>query len=562
MLMSFGSYAYDFVIFGNVSDDDGNPVIQQEIFLRTTNNPGDSLNTVIAFTDGNGDYSALLDFEGDSSFVTVETYAYACNEYYSEFVVVTGGGAEEVNFVLCTDGNLLGCDLFYFYFTEPENPFLVYFNPFIEDSMIQETTFDWQFGDGATSNEIYPMHEYAEEGEYIVTLTANNDVCGEMVFEDVVFVWDDSIFFDRCLADFYYTIDSTNTNTVNFYDASYSEYGVSSWLWEFGDGTTSSEQNPIHTYSEEGEYIVTLIIESGDICTSVFEDYVWIGENTWYPEECQAFFFTEYDYNDFLTAQFVDFSYSPYGQINAWQWNFGDGNGSAEQNPVHTYAEEGEYIVTLTIYADSCTSSFQEVVYMEDWGNPIGDCQAFFWPEFDSIASAVQFYDLSIPNPEFWNWEFGDGETSTEQNPYHEYAETGVYMVSLTAGSDLCSSQFNMEIEIFENSDKSKDLAYSGIIRRAYAVRGNGASGISELKINKSNYSIYPNPVNDVLNINFNENVKNAQISIMNIAGQTIKVQVENNTSKFEMNTSSLPSGIYFARILADGKITILKFIK
>lgn len=559
MLMSFGSYAYDFVIMGNVSDDNGNPVVQQEVFFRTSSNPQDTLQGLSTFTDGSGNYMATINVEGDSAYVMVETYSYICYNYYSELVIVEGDGAE-VNFILCAEGNPTECDLFYYYFTELENPFLVYFNPFIEDS-IQGTTFAWDFGDGSYSEEAYPMHEYAGGGEYFVTLSAFNDECGEMIYEDVVYVWTDSLNFERCFAEFYFITDSLNENTVHFYDESYSEEGISSWFWEFGDGTTSIDENPIHTYSEEGEYIVTLTIASGDVCTSTIENYIWVGENTWYPEECQAFFFTEYNYNDFLTAQFVDFSYAPDGQINSWQWEFGDGTGSAEQNPAHTYSEEGEYTVTLTIYTDSCTSTFQEVVYMEDWTNPIGDCQAFFYPKFDSIASAVQFYDLSIPNATSWSWEFGDGETSNEQNPYHIYDEVGIYMVSLIAGSDSCSSEFAMEIEIFEEANKSKGISYSGIIRRAFAVHGSGTSGINNLDLDPT-YSIYPNPVSNRLNINFNKHVENAQINIMNIAGQTIKRINITNTSKFEMNTSNLPSGIYFARILVDSKISTLKFVK
>ena len=564
MLMSFGSYAFDFIIFGNVTDDDGNPVAQQEILFRTSNDPGGAV-AGTAITDGNGDYSVNLNLEGDSVFVIVETYAYVCNEYYTETVIVEGDGAE-VNFVLCSD-NTPECDLSFYYYTGPENPFLVYFNPVLEDS-IQGTTFSWQFGDGTGSNEQYPEHLF-NEGEYLVQLTAYNDVCGEMYYEDIVYVWDDTTNVNDCFADFYYMIDQGDPYTFYFYDASYADIGITSWAWDFGDGTTSTEQNPIHTYSEAGQYVVTLTIQSADVCSSTTENYVWIDDNPWYPEECQALFYTVYDSQNFLTAHFVDLSWAGYGngqgQVNeilAWQWEFGDGEGSAEQNPTHTYAEEGEYLVSLTIYTDSCTSTFQEVVYMEDWGNTQGDCQAFFYPEFNQMTLAVQFHDLSIPEADFWNWNFGDGETSNEQNPYHVYPETGIYMVTLVSGSDSCSSEFMMEIELFQNGDKGKDETYSGIIRRAFAVHGDGASDVNELETNHSNYSIYPNPVNNVLNINFNQQIKNAQISIMNISGQTIKRLSTENTTKFEMNTSNLPSGIYFARIFADGKITTLKFIK
>ena len=547
-------YAYDFSVFGYITNTDGEPMPQQGVLLRVGDGGGNDSTYVM--TDEDGYYNADFVFNYPEV-IFIDVYSWECNELYSEVVQTDGAGSQQVDFEICSEGNN-DCFAFYYYDYDFENPFLINFYSFVTPQT-DGTVYTWEFGDGSTGTGEIPVHEYAEEGEYLVNLTATNDVCGEMVYEDYVFVYNDTINNEQCFADYYYFIDSTETLKVNFTDMSWSEIGISSWTWEFGDGTTSNEQNPVHTYSEEGEYNVSLTIESGDVCESTVEYTVWAGENTWYPDECQAMFYTKYDWENYLTVHFVDFSWgSGNSNINAWQWNFGDGNGSSEQNPSHTYADEGEYTVELTIFTDSCTSTFYEVVYIEDWGN-WGDCQAFFFPEFDSLSLNVQLYDLSIPNAEFWNWTFGDGEESTEQNPIHEYAETGIYIISLTSGSGDCASTFEMEIELIES--ESKNTVYEGIIRKAYAVPVANTSGVENIKNSVSQYTIYPNPVVNELNINFNSQVE-AKISIINVTGQEVKRIESSGKDYLKTDISNLPSGIYFAKINTINKTETIKFIK
>ncbi|MCK4661956.1 MAG: PKD domain-containing protein, partial [Bacteroidales bacterium] len=324
----------------------------------------------------------------------------------------------------------------------------------------------------------------------------------------------------------------------------------------FGDGITSTEQNPTHEYTEDGEYLVSLTIETDD-CSSTTEYYVWIGDNTWYPEECMAIFWAEYNQEDYFTVQFNDLSWGAGNEILSWDWNFGDGTESTEQNPSHTYTEEGEYLVSLTIHSDSCTSTFIEVVYIEDWGNSNGDfCGAFFIPEFIENSLSVQFYDLSIPIPESWTWNFGDGSTNTEQNPLHEYADSGIYIVTLTTqniGNDSCIGTFEMEIYVHQNN---------GGIVKSFATGPSGITGIPNTTNKISpNISLYPNPVNDKLFIEIPNGIENAQVEIMNIAGQIILSQNFTN-NKFYINTTELIQGLYIASIIIDGKRTNLKFIK
>ena len=552
LFMSFGLQAqdYNFVISGTVTDSLGNGISNQLVTIQYAGT------NVDAWTIGGGTYSADLDISADNTVAIVSTYAEGCGQTYSDTVVMNQGGQAQVDFELCVN-DATQCNLMFYYTNSPANDLAVEFNALIEGA--DTTSFTWDFGDGETSTEANPTHIYADYGVYDVTLTSNNSYCGTLTYNDFVYLIEDTT--AGCYADFGFEFEEGQYGyyPVNFIDYSYSETGISSWAWNFGDGTTSNEQNPSHIYSEEGQYLVTLTIESGDVCSTTTEYYVWVGENQWYPEDCQALFYTEYNNNDYLSVNFVDLSVGGnQAQIQAWQWSFGDGTGSSDQNPAHTYTADGEYVVTLTIFTDSCSSTFKEMVYIEDWSNPSGDCQAFFYPEFDTLSTSVQFYDLTMPNATNWDWTFGDGATSTEQNPVHVYAQIGTYTVSLTAGSDTCSSTFEMEINLAENQQGNKTTTYIGTIVRAYAVHGNttGVEAISKENI----FTLYPNPVKNVLNINFKENT-NARIEIISITGQVVK-RLETTNAKTVVNTHNLPKGVYFARINVNGTTYTQKFVK
>ncbi|NPA67678.1 MAG: PKD domain-containing protein [Chlorobi bacterium] len=567
----FSGYAYDFSVYGNVSDENGNPLVQQEVTLRVYNGVDSvDFDYLSVYTDGTGNYFGTVNVNEENSVIVAETYVYACDLIYVEYADVNESGQAEINFTVCADTGNGGEDEECFVFFDAQqnfsNPLAVDFYPYVPDTSFYN--FAWDFGDGETSTEDAPEHIYPDFGDYEVTVTAYSDACGEVSYTGIVSLFDynDSTQISDCFADYFYIPDSIDFNTFNFFDASYTWGEITSWHWDFGDGTTSDEQNPVHTFAQSGEYPVSLTIETTEGCSSEVTYPVWAGDDVWYPEECQALFFTDYSSEDFLTAQFIDLSWGGDSNVMAWSWDFGDGETSNEQNPVHTFAQEGEYLVSLTIYTQSCSNTFQEIVYMEDWGGSCNDgCQAFFWPDFDSTATAVKFFDLSMPIPESWSWDFGDGETSNEQNPYHVYAAPGIYTVSLSVESDSCSSAFAMEIELFDgenNGNKSSKSSYSGVIRKAYALHKGIASDVEDLSVNTSEFTVYPNPVNDILNINFGQNIENAQIVITSINGQTIAQFNVSNKSKFEMSSSNLPSGIYFARITADGKVSVLKFVK
>jgi FOG: PKD repeat len=143
-----------------------------------------------------------------------------------------------------------------------------------------------------------------------------------------------------------FTVSSTSgcglPQSVTFTDKSEKP---DTWEWDFGDGNTSTEQNPIHTYTEEGEYTVTLKVTNTKYNTSdthtklVAIEVASVDFTTGTPSDCTPYAITFEDAS----------SFSGDGNITAWLWDFGNGNTSTLQNPVHTYTDSGDYSVSLTI---------------------------------------------------------------------------------------------------------------------------------------------------------------------------------------------------------------------
>lgn len=309
---------------------------------------------------------------------------------------------------------------------------------FADYSFGEPTSWEWEFGDGNTSNEQNPTHIYDDAGEYIVSLTIANDSCSST---SSYYIWVRES--SACWADFYF-YEINSAYTFQFIDYSWAD--PDTWAWDFGDGNTSNEQEPIHTYTEPGIYTVNLTIESEN-CSDSQSYSIYVGEwNDTTINFCQADFYYE-NIPGSNSLKFFDMSW---GDPQQWYWDFGDGNTSDEQEPIHTYAEEGEYWVTLMIIGDSCESMIEMPVwaYNMDTAWIPESCYALFYPEYNpENLNEIYFYDASWgENITSWYWEFGDGFTSTFQNPVHEYAEEGWYEVSLEIVSDSCTNIIAMEL--------------------------------------------------------------------------------------------------------------------
>jgi PKD repeat protein len=117
-----------------------------------------------------------------------------------------------------------------------------------------------------------------------------------------------------------------------------------------------------------------------------------------------------------------------------YQWDFGDGSTSTEQNPSHMYTKRGMYTAKLTVTNEFGTSTEIKKNYISIGMGPIADFTAS--PTSGNVPLSVQFTDKSQGQVASWQWDFGDGKRSTEKDPVHTYWAAGVYNVVLTVSNE------------------------------------------------------------------------------------------------------------------------------
>lgn len=428
----------------------GAPIVNHDVIIQTDSSTGNFFYFNTVSTNLNGAYVDTISFASGSSaqgLLIVSTVD--CNGTYQVQQHNFGPGNMSLSsdFIICGDTIPAGCQSSFYYYLDSTSNATV----FMDASQGSPVSWFWSFGDSTTSTEQNPVHVYSQPGQYFVTLnitTANG--CTSSSTQLVVVTH-----LSGCQSSFrFYPIDSLNVlipNTIQFVDQSSGSPEL--WFWNFGDGSVSNEQNPVHEYTQPGDYMVCLTIYNLDsTCYDNICLPVWVGNPA---GGCQASFisFIADTMNQFglNTLQFVDQST---GNPLFWNWDFGDGTTSTEQNPLHIFPNEGSYQVCLTITgADtSCFSIFCEQVFI---GNPALACEArFYYYQTDSsnYSNSIQFTDQSLGNPAEWHWNFGDGTTSTDQNPMHLYQEPGIYNVCLAISNPVSQCFDSICYEVWVNT--------------------------------------------------------------------------------------------------------------
>jgi PKD repeat protein len=303
---------------------------------------------------------------------------------------------------------------------------------FVDQSTGLPTAWAWNFGDGTSSGSQNPAHIYQNEGTYTVTLTAKNNFGADTrIRKDLITVG------KGAAVDF--TADKTTVGVgriVTFTDLSAN--APTEWVWDFGDGTTGTGPRPDHAYHATGVYDVSLTAYNPSVTNSRTKNQYITVLNI--P---RADFIADKTRGG--APMTVAFSDKSINAPTAWKWDFGDGSTSADQNPSHVYTTLGTYTVSLTASNNDGQDSTSKVNYIITTLSPIADFKAD--RQVGKAPFVVAFTDMSSNNPTSWTWDFGDGTTSSEQNPRHIYLREGSYDVSLTAtnqyGSDTSSKSGN-----------------------------------------------------------------------------------------------------------------------
>ncbi|MBL7071025.1 MAG: PKD domain-containing protein [Candidatus Omnitrophica bacterium] len=306
------------------------------------------------------------------------------------------------------------------------------------------TSSAWNFGDQSGYGNILQSgygetvtHTYNDPGTYTVSLTATGPGgSDEEVKTNLV-----TVSSPAPVAGFGVSARYPRTGlaplTIQFSDLSTGN--IIEWFWNFGDGGSSREQNPLYIYNNPGVYPVALAVRGPSRRWDDEMKLSYITVTAQIPDPPVANFTTSRTSGDApLTVAFTDTSM---GTISTLQWNFGDESGYDNiiqsgygQMVSHTYNIAGTYNVALTATGPGGSNTETKAGLVTVSGSSL---KAVFDidPEFSSRAGpaphTVQFLDNSEGDISYWAWSFGDGGIGSERNPTHEYRSPGIYTVRL-----------------------------------------------------------------------------------------------------------------------------------
>lgn len=315
--------------------------------------------------------------------------------------------------------------------------FTVKFNPAIANDSPLVRHY-WNFGDGTASSQlISPVHTYALPGTYAVTHTVlrfnpNNVLLCSQTFSKFVTITEPC----NLVVNFNWTTVAANPQTIAFQNTSVPLSNTDSVKWTFGDGSTSTAVNPVHTYNAPGTYTVCLRVKKltppgaapcvREICKTVVVQALCniIPNFTWTATAGNP-----------LTVAFQNTS-TNIAVTDSIKWTFGDGTSSNQFNPTHTYTAPGTYTVCLRItryYSNTTTPCVREICKTVVVQAPCNMQVDFNWTVTQTNPLRIEFHNLTTPVAanDSIRWTFGDGTTSNVSNPVHTYATPGTYTVCL-----------------------------------------------------------------------------------------------------------------------------------
>ena len=301
---------------------------------------------------------------------------------------------------------------------------------FTNASSANATTFNWVFlgGEPATSTLQNPVVVYNTAGIYPVTLVVGNSA-GDNTLTQTDYITVNTV----PMAGF---SNTGNGATVTFVNNS---SNAIAYGWDFGDGSISTETNPIHTYSTDGNFTVTLTAtnDCGSVTTTTTVTITTApiaGFNADQTTGCAPF-----------TVQFNNTSSSNATNFE-WQFPGGDPSSSTEQHPVVIYNAPGLYSVSMTAGNAAGTSTASQVDYITVGNTP----NASFTSTV--AGSTATFMNTTFDGTSF-TWDFGDGNSSIDNNPEHTYTADGTYTVVLTATNNCGTSTFTQNIVIITDTE-------------------------------------------------------------------------------------------------------------
>ncbi len=343
--------------------------------------------------------------------------------------------------------------------------------------------YEWDFGDGTTSTDAYPEHEFNTPGTYLVSLSVDDGTCLDSTMQIVEVLPCNT---DSCDIDvsFNYMQDSVECLKVIFHSPSNTTINTQ-YLWDFGDNTTYSSTGTSsyiqNTYDHTGTYEVTLYMTQGN-CTDSLTQIIDLDSCTSSPCNINASF---YYFDDTLDCLNVSFRSGLTLTNNSYTWDFGDnttytstGTNSSIQ---HAYNQPGTYTVTLHMTSGNCQDSTVQTVVVEPCATDSCDLDTGF-SATENGQNTYDFAPTSYDSNNNYLWVFGDGTTSTDTYPTHQFPEEGDYYVTLVVSNCTCSTSSTEEIHVSDSTSCPFDAGFT------YSVDSSGLYTFTP-NYQSSNYS-------------------------------------------------------------------------
>ncbi|MGB8191048.1 MAG: PKD domain-containing protein [Chitinophagaceae bacterium] len=320
--------------------------------------------------------------------------------------------------------------------------------------------FIWKFGDGSSSNDVNPSHVYANDGVYTVCLVIEtNNGCRKEFCQQVEV---------RCQttcnleARFEFRKDSINPLKIFFINQTVIPASGAQYLWTFGDGSQSTDRNPVHVYASPGTYTVCLKVMVSNTCVSSVCKTIVLTNNC----NLQIDFSWRFDSVQRNKVYFKSLVSPLTTAAVFYKWTFGDGTISNEPNPVHVYQQPGAYKVCLVVETANCRREIcKEILIQVPPPPPPCNVTAKFESWIDSSKwFKVWFRNFSQPIQNIWktSWSYGDGTSSQDFNSFHEYQQPGKYYVCLKVQSlSGCISTYCDSVIVRRNDSCENRSDYS-----------------------------------------------------------------------------------------------------
>jgi PKD repeat protein len=481
----------------------------------------------------------------------------------------------------------------------------------------------WTFGDGGVSDNRTPNHTYLHGGKYKVCLTVvkKDSSCTQTSCDSINVETPTT-----CNANWTKTNSSDNA-LKKFFTATMNDTAYR-YFWSFGDGSSSDNRTPNHTYLHGGKYLVCLtVVKKDSSCTQTKCDSI----NIETPNPCSANFSIFKSDSIGSNPHYVRFANTSSGTTTRCVYNFGDGTTSDNCNPIHNFSTLGSHTVCLTTYNIQGGDTLCHSTICKTFSNGSSSsatCLANFSYERIGTSNNYRFINHSTGTPLVYTWLFDGAGATHNTNAEHSFNSPGIHTICLTVRNSVdttcfntycvsiittglvtqstCGADFEKTIDSntpntfmfsslagdnFSNNWNFGDGTYSGdaVVSHTYTTNGNyyvclsvisgtdscsnmscdsisvtSATGLVEKSL--SVLSVYPNPMKDELNVKLqSKENQSCTITLFNLSGQQLVSETKLITAgqnELKVDVSNFSQGVYLIQVQIGSQILIKKIIK